>query len=177
MKYVCECELSKCTVETVESSLDVKNCPHKKEEAHWRLIEEDEVTVRRKYAPGDYVWYKEASLPAIVDDMTYDDPTLYRIKWHNGRTIHWKSVHEDDLEKGFFHPYDAISFPAELVGQSVVESKTGNIYAVNGYINDWPNSKSNPAVVIAGKVVSLYELYANYEIDGHPCGEFFTRGW
>jgi hypothetical protein len=112
-----------------------------------------------------------------VDDIAYDDPMKYRIKWHNGRSLHLEVVHEEDLEKGFFHPYDAISFPAELVGKSVVDWKTGNIYVVNGYITDCPNSASNPAVIIGGKVVSLYELYANYEIDGHPCGEFFTRGW
>lgn len=177
MKYLCECEFSKCTMETVEDSLDVKNCPHKKEEAHWRLLEEDKATVRRKYAPGDYVWYKEYGLPAIVEAITYDDPMKYKIKWHNGRTLHLEVVHEKELEKGFFHPYDATSFPTELVGKSVVEWKTGNIYVVNGYITDLPNSTSNPAVIIGGKVVSLYDLYANYEIDGHPCGEFFTRGW
>lgn len=189
---------------------NIGNCFQTKEEATKMLeaikrllvsgvVEQEKVTeLPRKFAPGDYVWYKKDSLPAIVDTVVYEsDETLYIIKYWDLANCKYAfiQVPEDQLVKGHFRPFSEATFNKNLIGEPVIDRKSGSVFLLTAFISSayrFPVSSlcmgegshinrgeanyEEPLVVVHGECITLTGLYEHYDINGFPCGEFIIEG-
>lgn len=161
------------------------------------VSEQEKVTeLPRKFAPGDYVWYKEGSTPAIVDTVIYDlNETEYIIKYWDAANHQYafNQETEDQLVKGSFQPFSEATFNKDLVGKLITDIKSGSVFLVTSFITSEyrasaaksfgmdNNSVSNlrkiePLVCIDSGYITLADLYKRYAINGFPCGEFHIEG-
>jgi hypothetical protein len=161
------------------------------------VVEQEKATkLHRKFDPGDYVWYKKYSLPAIVDTVVYEsDETLYIIKYWDLANCKYAftQVPEDQLVKGSFQPFSEATFNKDLVGKPVTDRKSGSVYLVTAFITSEYRSsaakafgmdnnsvshlrKPEPLVGIDSGYITLGDLYERYTINGFPCGEFHIEG-
>lgn len=160
------------------------------------VSEQEKVTeLPRKFAPGDYVWYKEDSTPAIVDTVVYDlDELQYIIKYWDSANHQYAFIQEteDQLVKGSFQPFSEATFNKDLVGKPVTDRKSGSVFLVTACItseyllpvksfsisNDPKLNLREPdlLVSVADGYITLRELYERYAINGFPCGEFHIEG-
>lgn len=186
------------------------NCFQTEEEAtkmlkaiKWLLAsgadEREEVTnLPRKFAPGDYVWYKEDSIPAIVDTVIYEiDELQYIIKYWDAANQQYAFIQEreDQLVKGSFRPFSEDTFNKGLVGKPVTDRKSGSVFLITSfmtseyrlpasslcigdglYMSRGEASYGEPLVVVHGECMTLTGLYEHYDINGFPCGEFHIEG-
>ena len=154
-----------------------------------------EIKLPRKFAPGDYVWHKEYSFPAIVDTVVYElNETQYVIKyWSNKQQYDSMQVAESKLAKGYFIPFSESTFNKNLIGAPVIDRKSGSVFLLTAfitskyrfpvsslcmgegsYINRMEANYKEPLVVVNGECITLTGLYEHYDINGFPCGEFHT---
>ena len=157
-----------------------------------------EVKLPRKFAPGDYVWYKEASTPAIVDTVVCGDDdggANYVIKYWDADNQQYAFIQEPEyqLAKGYFIPFSESTFNKNLIGAPVIDRKSGSVFLLTAfitskyrfpvsslcmgegsYINRMEANYKEPLVVVNGECITLTGLYEHYDINGFPCGEFHT---